>query len=304
VTHSLPSLPPRPADGHKGTFGTVCIIGGQCASSIDAPRTMIGGPALAALSALRIGTGRAVLAMPAPILKSALTIAPSATGLALPVDGHNTMQPSAVAALLDEQRITSSCLALGPGLGTGEAARQIVLRLIGQDDRPLIIDADALNCLAATTDVHQDLRAPSILTPHPGEFERLANRLDLSANPLRPDARPDAAAQLARRLGCIVVLKGHRTIISDGIITAVNETGNVALATAGTGDVLTGALAGLVAQFHDGGDGLSLFDCARLGVHLHGIAADLWAAEHGDRGLLAAELADLLPAAIRTIQKQ
>lgn len=303
MTDSLPKLPHRPEAGHKGTFGTVCVIGGQCPSA-DSARVMIGGPAFAALSALRCGAGLVVLAMPRPIIAHGIVIAPSATGLALPVDSHRRLKPSAVAELLDDQRIGASCLAVGPGLGTGDAQKQIVLRMIGQDDRPLVIDADALNCLATTTDFHRDMRAPCILTPHPGEYRRLAHRLDLSANPVDPDARPDAAAQLARRLGCVVVLKGHRTIISDGIDTAVNDTGNVALATAGTGDVLTGVIAGFVAQFHDGGDGMSLLDCARLGVHVHGVAADLWAESHGNRGLLASDLIDLLPQGMQTLSQR
>src|SRR5687767_7957399 len=110
---TLPVLPARPAEGHKGTFGTVCVLGGQCQD----PRMMIGGPALAALGALRSGCGLAVLAMPAPILPFGLTTAPSATGLALAVDSHHRLKPSAVAELLDEHFHSYSCLAVGPGLG-------------------------------------------------------------------------------------------------------------------------------------------------------------------------------------------
>ncbi len=311
MTNALPRLPDRTVDGHKGTFGRVCIIGGQCAQpdviiggQCAQPDVMIGGPAFAALAALRSGAGLVVLAMPAPILAFGITIAPSATGLALPVDAQHALLPSAVATLLDAQRISTACIAIGPGFGVDAQQQQIVMRLIGQDDRPLVIDADALNCLASTTDFNQDLRAPCIVTPHPGEFDRMARRLDISANAIDPASRPDAAAQLARRLGCVVVLKGHRTIISDGITTTTNETGNVALATAGTGDVLTGVIAALVAQYHDNGDGVSLCDCARLGVHIHGYAADLWTAKRGSTGLLATDLIDLLPAAIQSLRKQ
>jgi len=298
VSQPLPAMPRRPVDGHKGTFGTVCVLGGQCAQQAASPRVMIGGPAYAATSALRAGAGLAVLAMPEPILAHGLTIAPSATGLALPVDGEQQLRPSAVAAVVDEFISTFDCIALGPGLGADEAQQQVVLRLVGQDGVPLVIDADALNCLAATTDFDRDVRASCVLTPHPGEYRRLAQRLDLSANATEPDAREDAAAQLARRVGCVVVLKGHHTVISDGINTTVEPSGNVALATAGTGDVLTGVIASMIAQFNGRRRAeLSVFDCARLGVRMHGLAADSWAERHGDAGLLASELPKLLPAA-------
>ncbi len=161
---SLPSLPRRPPDGHKGTFGTVCVIGAQVA----APRVMLGGPAFAALGALRAGCGLAILAVPAPLMAEALVVAPSATGLALPVDGKGALRPSAVAALLDEYRPLMDCLAVGPGMGAAEPQQQILLRLIAQEDLPLVIDADGLNALAAAPEFHRELRAPTVLTPHPG----------------------------------------------------------------------------------------------------------------------------------------
>jgi NAD(P)H-hydrate epimerase len=159
--------------------------------------------------------------------------------------------------------------------------------------------------------VHRDVRAHLVLTPHPGEYQRLAAALGIRADAVDPKERPAAASQLAQRLGCVVVLKGERTIVSDGVQTWTNHTGNAALATAGTGDVLTGVIAGLVAQFfraHLGAGsrqvtpqqqgGLSLLDCARLGVHLHGLAADRWARAHGQAGMLATDLLGEIPAAI------
>ena len=131
------------------------------------------------------------------------------------------------------------------------------------------------------------------------------------------DARsdPDAAAAMAQKLGCVVVLKGQHTIISDGHETHVNQTGNVALATAGTGDVLTGILAGFIAQFFKPSlgsgsrqvtakqrGGLSLLECARLGVHIHGLAADQWASRHGDAGMLATDLLAEIPAALASVR--
>ena len=142
---SLPSLPPRPSDGHKGTFGTVCVLGGQA----NAPHVMIGGPAFAATAALRAGAGLAVLAVPAPLMAAALTIAPSATGLALPCDSDGNLQPSQVATLLDTHLPKYNCLAIGPGLGAAPAQQQVVTRLVGREQPAMVIDADALNALAS-----------------------------------------------------------------------------------------------------------------------------------------------------------
>ncbi|MHC4949167.1 MAG: NAD(P)H-hydrate dehydratase [Planctomycetota bacterium] len=301
-------MPDRPADGHKGTFGTVCVVGGQAAE----PRVMLGGPAFAAVGALRVGAGLAVLAAPSPLLAPMLVAAPSATGLALPVDDDGALRASDVAALLDRHLASFRCLAIGPGFGAELPQQQIVARLAAAGDRPMVIDADALNALAALRDFHRDLRADAVLTPHPGEFQRLARALDLDVDPVDPAARPAAAQELARRLGCVVVLKGAATVVTDGLSIHVNATGNAALATAGTGDVLTGVIAGLVAQFHrphlgagrravtpEQQGGLGLLDCAALGVHLHGLAADLWARRHGHAGLLASDLLDLLPDAVQ-----
>lgn len=310
----LPRFPARPSDGHKGTFGTVCVIGGQVGG--DSPRVMVGGPAFAALGALRSGCGLAVLAVPMPIMAAALVIAPSATGLALPVDGSTgAMKPSEIAHMLDHHMHSFRCIAIGPGFGSEVPQQQVVVRLASQNDVPLVIDADAINCLANLHDFHRDMRCNAILTPHPGEFDRLANRMGFDIDATDPKSRPAAAEELARRLGCVVALKGARTVISDGVNTHINESGNVALATAGTGDVLTGVIAGFVAQFfkpHLGmaskqvaaqqQGGLSLFDCARLGVHVHGLAADAWAAKHGDAGMTALDLVDEIPEALRTMR--
>lgn len=297
--HGLAALPARPADGHKGTFGTVCVIGGQ----VRSPRVMIGGPAFAALGALRSGAGLAVLAVPEPVMKHAILMAPSATGLALPVDRSGAIDPSASASVIDEWRLNFNCLAIGPGLGAEEPQQQVVARLISRDDVPVVIDADALNAMAAMPDFHQDLKAHAVLTPHPGEFDRLAEALGME--PLKkhakdPEKRRVAAEQLAQRLGAIVVLKGHGTLVSNGLETWRCPTGGPALATAGTGDVLTGVIAGLVGQFA-GSSGtsseheLTLYDCARWGTYLHGLAADTWSGAHGEAGMLASDLLELIP---------
>ncbi len=306
-----PAIPIRPEHGHKGTFGTVCVVGGRA----DDQRVMVGGPAFAALGALRSGCGLAVLAVPTPVMAAALVVAPSATGLALPVDEEGATKPSDAAQLLDRHMSEFKCVAIGPGLGTGVHAQQVVIRMIAQDAVPLVIDADALNCLAMLPDFHRDLRAQAVLTPHPGEYKRIADALGIKGDPINPGTREAAAQELARRLGCVVVLKGHRTVTSDGLQTLVNLTGNAALATGGTGDVLTGVIAGFVAQYfkptiavgarkvsaQDQG-GLNLVDCAALAVQVHGLAADRWAERHGNAGMLATDLLNEIPAALHEMR--
>lgn len=303
---SLPALPTRDADGHKGTFGTVGVIGGQAL----APRVMIGGPAFTALAALRAGAGLAVLGVPEPMMQHALTIAPSATGLALPVDANGAINPSAAAEVIDTSLHSFSCLAIGPGFGAGEAQQQVIARLIARDDATMVLDADALNCLASMREFRHDLKAQAVLTPHPGEFDRLARALGLEpldAASNDPEQRKIAAERLAQSLGVIVVLKGAGTIVSNGLESWRNPTGSAALATAGSGDVLTGIIAGLIAQFGTTAtrsDAMSLFDCARWGVYLHGLAADMWTAMHGSAGMLATDLIALIPDAIERVRME
>ncbi|MEC9374475.1 MAG: NAD(P)H-hydrate dehydratase [Planctomycetota bacterium] len=311
--HDLPLLPPRDPAGHKGTFGTVAVIGG-CAL----PDTrMIGGPCLSALAALRAGAGLARLALPEPILDAALTIAPSATGVPLPVDHEQSLVPHSAAVVFDELVAESSCIAIGPGLGLGEGPRAISLRAVVQEEIPVVVDADALNNHADIPELQRDFHAHAILTPHPGEFRRLAAPLGVTADPTADEQRPLAAEQLAQRLGCIIVLKGRRTVVSDGHQTWTNDTGSAALATAGTGDVLTGVIASLVAQHHrapliagertvtsERRGGLSLFDCARIAVRAHGAAAELWTeSARADAGLLAQDLIEHLPRALQRHRK-
>jgi NAD(P)H-hydrate epimerase len=166
-----------------------------------------------------------------------------------------------------------------------------VARILGRVN-PVVLDADGLNNLAAMGGLRDAIHAPLVMTPHPGEYARLATAMGLVCDPLEPGRRPDAAVELARACQAVVVLKGRHSIVTDGRRVYVNSTGNPALATAGSGDVLTGTVAGLIAQ------GLRPLDAAVLAVHLHGAAADRWAAAHGPAGLAARDLASLLPDAL------
>ncbi|MFO0962412.1 MAG: NAD(P)H-hydrate dehydratase [Phycisphaerales bacterium] len=293
MNEPLPPLPPRDPAGHKGDFGTVCVIGGQ----VSHTATMLGSVVLATLGALRAGAALCIAATPEPLLPAVLSANPSCTGLPLPVDGEGQLVPHRVAEALDAGAARARVLAVGPGLGSGYPQQQVVMRIVSHEQaRPLVLDADALNCLALVPAFDLDFRARAVLTPHPGEYARLAQALGLAEDPVDPARRPAAAERLAQRLGCVVVLKGHRTVVSDGARTWTCARGNDALAVGGSGDVLTGVVAGLLAAH---GRELGLYDAARLAVQAHALAGEAWAARTGGTaGLLAAELAGEIPAAL------
>ncbi len=296
-------IPPRPADGHKGTFGSVLVVGGCVA-----PRRMLGGPALSAAAAMRAGCGLCELAMPAPLLDAALTIVPVATGVPLAVDGEGVIDPTAAAISLAEAAERATVVAIGPGLGRSPAAGAVVettLATARSLGRPLVVDADALHAIAGRPPRSPwPTSPPTIVTPHPGEFRRLATALGLEADPVSPDLRSAAARDLACRLGAVVVLKGAGTVVGDGVRTAINPTGNVALATGGSGDVLTGLCAGLAAQWfasEPADFALAAFQSATTAVWCHGRAAERAVARRAaDRpaGVLASDLLDEIPVAL------
>ncbi len=300
-----PMLPPRHAEGHKGTFGTTLVIGGAIT-----PRVMPGGPALAARAALRSGCGLAALATPESLAVAAATITPEATVIPLAIG--DAVGDGAIEAVRRESR-ESHAIVAGPGLGRPCGVDRLVAAIVELEDRPRVIDADALNAMAAMG--RDQVRGPIILTPHPGEWSRLARALGVEQDPLHDEGRPAAAAALARRLDAgggpvVVVLKGARTVVADGERWWRCDRPNPALATAGSGDVLAGVIGGLLAQFHprpgaralDGT--LDAFEVARLGVALHAAAGRMWSEHHGDAGMLAQELADAVPAGRRLLQSE
>lgn len=270
---------------------------------------MIGAPALTAAAAIRAGAGLVRIAAPDDLLRHILTIEPCATGIAWT---HSDQDPLAQTDIHSQLHAVDpddlAVLAVGPGLGRSTATARTVMQLLAgqppttprsptRPSRRLLLDADGLNALADSAARRPLGRsAPArdrlILTPHPGEFARLAKPLGITHSPTDPRTRPDAAGALARAHRAVVLLKGRHTVVTDGRRTHLNTTGNPALATPGSGDVLTGLIAALWAQ------GLSAYDAARLGAHLHGRAADLWANHYGTVGLNARTLADLLPAAL------
>ncbi len=280
----LPPLPGRPSDGHKGTFGRVLLAAGS--------RGMSGAAVLAGLGALRSGSGLVTLAVPASLVPVVASIEPACLVLPLSEDVTGT---TGLGGLVPLRRaaMAATAVAIGPGWGRGLAIEVLAETLYVELDRPLVVDADGLNALAvgrrvlARGENRPRPSGPRVLTPHPGEMARVLGT-DIAS--VEAD-RESVALELASRTGAVVVLKGAATVVTDGDRLVVNSTGNSGLATGGSGDVLTGLIAGLLAR------GMPVFDAAWLGVHLHGLAADLAVAELAESGLIASDLPDWIPAA-------
>lgn len=271
----LPPRPDRSPDSHKGTFGSVFIVGGS--------RGMSGAIALAGMGALRGGAGLVTLAVPSGIVPTVTALEPSYLTKALPEDKHGCISLVAWSALHDADK-KYNVLAIGPGLCRTDDSQELTARLYERCEVPLVIDADGLNNLTDRKSVlssHPNSdSAARVLTPHPGEFARL---LDVSVQEVQAN-RESLAMKFAAKYQIILVLKGNGTIITDGEQIAVNPTGNPGMATGGMGDVLTGLIASLLGQ------GMSGFDAAHLGVYLHGLAADIAVQEFSQPGLIASDL--------------
>jgi len=284
IIETIPKLKPRAVDGHKGDYGKVCIIAGSMGMS--------GAAALAGRAALRAGAGLVRVATPKSVLPIIASIEPTFTTIALPEDGAGRISAKAIHAVL-EAAGQNDVVAFGPGIGTGGALRSILERLLEQESLRLVIDADGLNNLAGLKNWPARLMAKLILTPHPGEMKRLWSGL------LReelPAERRQQAMQLSQRTNTIVVLKGAGTVVTDGEKVYINKTGNPGMATAGSGDVLTGVITALLGQ------GLSDFDAAVLGVYIHGLAGDIAADKSGQVSLMTTDIIDSLPDAFLKYQ--
>jgi NAD(P)H-hydrate epimerase len=279
----LPRLAPRKPESHKGDYGRALLIGGS--------RGMSGAIALAGLAALRSGAGLVTLAVPCTIQDVVAGYNPSYMTVGLADDGQRLSPSEVDEALVLAQSMTA--LALGPGLGRAEGVTQFVARLYRQVCQPMVVDADALFALAERRELLAQAAGPRILTPHAGEFARLTGTQLASDDSARIRAAGAAAAAAGRNT--VVVLKGHNTIVTNGAEFSMNDTGNPGMATGGTGDVLTGVIVARLCL------GFAPFDAARLGVHLHGSAGDLAAAQLGQVSLIASDLVGALPAAFQSL---
>ncbi len=278
--HDLPTPPPRPADAHKGTFGSVLLVAGSTGLS--------GAASLAGRGALHGGAGLVTVAIPQSIAFIVAVAHSSYMTIPLEDDDKGRVKVEAIPRL--ERALESqSCIGLGPGLGQSSDVAKVVQHLNRHCEKPMVIDADGLNAFAGKANLLRirEADAPRILTPHPGEFSRLTG-IDLTT--VQSD-RAVHAVEFAKTNAVVIVLKGRHTIVTNGVQVAINSTGSTALATGGTGDVLTGLIASLVAQ------GMTDFEAARLGVHLHGLAGEAAGDRFTDRYATSVDLADHLGAA-------
>jgi NAD(P)H-hydrate epimerase len=227
------------------------------------------------------------VACPATTQATIASIEPSYMTVGLPTDSDGCLSLDAI-PILYTAAASCNCLAIGPGLGRSAATCDVVTDLCRTLEIPMVIDADALHALAASPSWVPRLAGTTVLTPHPGEFRRMIADHAMSVAACRAMA-PD----WAKERGIVLVLKGHHTLVTDGQRTDHNATGNPGMATGGMGDVLTGVIAGLIAQ------GMSTWDAARLGVHVHGLAGDLAARQLGEISLMASDIPDFLPAAFQ-----
>ena len=284
-------LPPRPARGHKGTFGKLLVLAG----SVD----YAGAALLVCTAAGRAGAGLVTLATPESLQPLFAAKVVEATTLSLPEDDVEEVDPEeALARILDHDH---DALVVGPGLRPSLSMTELIRGLLAPDEDgqpvPAVLDAEALRSLATVDGWAADVAARCVLTPHVGEFLRLRAADGAGAHKLGDlvfdDGRRLAAARdAAREWGQVVVLKGARTVIADKDgRAAVSPFENPALASGGTGDVLAGTIGALLAQ------GLDTFEAAQLGVYLHAMAGEAVRARIGDAGLLASDLTAELPLA-------
>ena len=286
-------LPLRPVDGHKGTFGTVLVIGG-CDTEQSC---MVGGPCFAAIGALRAGAGRAILAVPRTIMSSCLEVAPSATGLPLPES------IDAAVECLKEAMAGVQAVVIGPGLGVSDYSRELVASVLeSSSDLPRVLDADGLNVFTKDCVGVIKGRGPVVLTPHPGEYDRLASVLGVPTRPRSDQERQEAAVALSHATHAVTVLKGQGTVVADADRSWTCERGSVSLATGGSGDVLAGIIGGLLAQGHQAGCP-EAWDLAAWGTWIHAVAGEEWSRRNGTAGLLATDLADEVPSVLMHVPR-
>ena len=274
------ALPPRKADGHKGTFGKLLVVGGSVGFT--------GAPYLTAAAAVRSGCGLVYLGVPQAIW--AVEAAKCVSAMPFPLTDKNGLLSYKALQKIEEKLAGCNVLALGPGLGRSPQTERLVLELLDRTEQPVVLDADGINALAGHIDV-LDRRKDriTILTPHDGEFARVGG--DLSHGD-----RIRAAREFAVQHGCVLVLKGHRTVTATPAGNVlVNTTGNSGLAKGGSGDVLTGVIAALLAQ------GCTAARAAALGVWLHGRAGDLAAERLTEYAMTPEDVMGALPGAFREL---
>ena len=267
----LSILPDRDPWAHKGCFGKILLLCGSVGFT--------GAAALAAKAALRSGAGLVFLGVPQSIYAIEAIKLDEAIVFPLPEEDGKLSERA-----LDEilRRLPQmDAILIGPGLGQSCGVLTVVRNVLESFSGPVIVDADGINILSTHRDILRGRKAPTIVTPHDVEFSRLGGYIG--------NNRAESAASLARELGCIVLLKGHRTVITDGAVCYTNQTGNPGMAVGGSGDVLAGIIVSLLGQ------GIAPLEAAACGAWIHGVAGDLCARELGQYAMLPSDMVQNLP---------
>lgn len=264
-------LPERCANTHKGDYGKVLLLCGSVGYT--------GAAALAATGALRAGAGLVYLGVPESIY--AIEAVKLLEPIVMPLKDNNGMLSTdaieKIAGLIERM----DAVLIGPGLGTSDGTYEVVRWVLENFNGPVVVDADGINVLKSHKDVLRGRTSPTILTPHEGEFQRIGGKLC--------DGRISGTVKLAKDLGAVIVLKGHDTVITDGMTAYLNPTGNPGMAVGGSGDVLAGILVGLLGQK------LAPLEAAACAAWLHGAAGDICAEEIGQYGMLPSDMLRVLP---------
>lgn len=283
----LSLLPERPEYSHKGTYGHVLLIAGS--------KGKTGAALMAARACLRTGAGLVTIGIPDSLVKAFQSRVTEEMILPLPDRGDGTLSRKALDVILEFTTKRANTLAVGPGLSTDREISELVSLMVTSSKVPVVVDADGINSLAGRPGLLKKSHAPVILTPHPGEMARLLRK---STDDIEKD-RIGVAISFARRTKTHLLLKGVPTVIAppDGE-AFINSTGNPGMATAGTGDVLTGMISAFLAQ------GLSPLNASILGVYMHGLIGDIVAEKKGKHSLIASDIINTIPSAFRTLREQ
>jgi len=266
----LSALPDRDENAHKGDFGKILLLCGS--------EGFTGAAALAAMGALRCGAGLVYLGVPRSIYAIEAVKLTEPIVFPLPEQDGKLSRDAlpGILGMLDSM----DAVLIGPGLGQSEGTRSVIRAVLEEAKCPVVLDADGINGICRHRDILRERHYPTILTPHAGEFQRLGGEIG--------GDRLTSAQRFAREYGCILLLKGHHTVITDGTESYVNQTGNPGMAVGGSGDVLAGMIAGLLGQ------GLSPLNAAACGAWLHGAAGDLCAEKMGQYAMLPTDMLEVL----------
>lgn len=280
----IPRIPERPPESHKGNYGKVLILAGS--------RGMSGAALLCGEAALRSGSGLVFLGVPESLNGIYAVGIPCALTLPLQETSEGTLSFKAAETILSFSK-DCDAVALGPGISRHPETEELVRKIVPLIRNPLILDADGINALEKRGATLRKRRGPTVLTPHPKEMSRIT---EIPLNKILQD-RKEQAVRWAREFNAVVVLKGHKTVVSNGAYFYINLTGNAGMATGGSGDVLTGIIVSLLGQ------GFPPLNAAITGTFIHGLAGDMEKWEKGEISLIASDLISSLPRAFMRLQQ-